>query len=993
MKKVISIILTTAMVLTMMSTFAVNPVDTGYEFESYTVYEKDFNTEEKAPFSGTDLDIATKPTRWEYVDVAEGDKAIKVTYVIPTFDEVVESLPNKPVDDPATPEVDESIAEGTYKETYTQEMYDATYGATKSGYLAVTGDKGAFSEDAEAYVLNFDICFPSIPEYGASVNFWNALKQGGGRKVQNVMMNYMDTFNEDGEVVEKGDTFGFNIGGKLFPIEAETWYTCTQVIDIVNRYTDYYIDGVKVATIDISANGPLTDRGYLRVVYNTKGMEDGFLLDNIHAYEAKMYTPSVPFQYSVSGAALEFDGYSIETATSSDGSVTSKYLADAEGKQVTQLGQTLGLSSADKMSIVADPTGANNQVMKWDNTNGDAAADIYLNMGTASKYEIKDKTNNAIVFDYDVYVEDAETLGTMQPFWFTAYTPVRAINQIMMGKKTEDMAFISFTVKEVVNGESKNVSYSATFNEKEWHNVRLVYEMGTNMMTLYLDDIAFYNGSLENGAEDASGFDKLDYMRIQMGKAAKGILYFDNLHIYEASNTACAISAPDFVAGVSKVGDAISLVAESYVEGEDAVIQMSTDGKNWDDFSGIAATLTSESVYYRVKAGNQVSDVITLYGVAGAEFEKRADIYAGVIDFEPVDGAAYTIGGGAVKTPDGNILKNVQNMNFGVSAEVKTYTADSTKENPVESGSVRTTTIAEFPSTYANSEGKGKTALKVTGDGYKTLGGISQLNINLSSGGDRYPGGTDAKTIAQEGDIYVTEFDYAVDKIPTSNIQIAEFRSDANWGRYCSLWLTKEGFIKLVGTTSTVQLSAKTWHNIKVVAYSATGVVEAYVDGVLAATVTSNSGSLGYWDSFRIYGGQGNPATAEEAYYDNMNFYIAQTQVAPTASDVKLGTITYKNGDDVVEKMGAYDDLKISATLTNNGVADSVVCIFALYNADGILKTLAVEQVAFGQTEAKKTVVGILGASEANDKVKVFLWDSLGGIATKGQITAPNTSL
>ena len=124
-----------------------------------------------------------------------------------------------------------------------------------------------------------------------------------------------------------------------------------------------------------------------------------------------------------------------------------------------------------------------------------------------------------------------------------------------------------------------------------------------------------------------------------------------------------------------------------------------------------------------------------------------------------------------------------------------------------------------------------------------------------------------------------------------------------------------------------------------------------------------------------------------------MNFYIGQAQAAPTASDIKLGTIVYKNADNAVDQMGDYDELNITATLSNNGVADSVVCIFALYDENDILKTLAVEPVVFGQNEAKKTVNGVLGASDATDKVKVFLWDNLGGIATKGAITATNTSL
>ena len=259
MKKVISTILALAMVLTMTSAFAIDPVENvGFDVESYTVYTEDFNTVKDAPFYGKDLDILTKPTRWEYVDVAEGNNAVKVTYEIPSYEDVLATLPEKPANaEDVKPNV-------TYKEDYTLEKYNAT----TTGYLAVTSDKGAFSADAEAYVLSFDVYFPSIPEHGTSVNFWNALKQGGGRKVQNAMMSYQDIYDEEGTLVEEGDTFGFNLGGELYPIEAETWYNCTQVIDIANRYVHYYINGEKFVTVDVAAGGELTDRGYLRVVYS-----------------------------------------------------------------------------------------------------------------------------------------------------------------------------------------------------------------------------------------------------------------------------------------------------------------------------------------------------------------------------------------------------------------------------------------------------------------------------------------------------------------------------------------------------------------------------------------------------------------------------------------------------------------------------------------------------------------------------------------------------
>lgn len=358
---------------------------------------------------------------------------------------------------------------------------------------------------------------------------------------------------------------------------------------------------------------------------------------------------------------------------------------------------------------------------------------------------------------------------------------------------------------------------------------------------------------------------------------------------------------------ITQVLDFDEKLISYYIDGEhfaDSNVNM-YDSLKWMDYIRFVGTnvapkgfvIDNYHYYYATDVAPIVEEEASIY--------QRARIYADVIDFEPVEGKPYTIGGGAVKKPNGSNLVNVQNSSFGVSAEVKTYLSDKT----TLSGSVRTTTIATIPSGYANGEGKGTTALKVTGDGYATYGGISQFNINLSNGGNRYPGSSTASTIAQEGDIYVSQFDFAFDALPSDQIIIAEHRNDASWGRYSTLYMLATGQLKFHGTTTKKYLSPKTWYNIKFVGYSATGVLELYVDNELVTTLTSTSANkLGYWDSLRIYGGQGNKATREEVYYDNMNFFIG--------TDIP-GTFTVEGYEAGVTEEGA--DITLTATTNEIG--------------------------------------------------------------------------
>ena len=334
------------------------------------------------------------------VEVGENDNAIQVTYEIPTFEDVFNALPEVIEDDPSTSK-DESL--GRSQANYTEDQYNKEI--RTSGYLAITGDKGSFAADTEAYVMDFDIYFPAVPDYGSSVNIWNGIKQNGVRSVQNFAMSYNDTYDEDGELVEAGDKFGFSVGGQFKEIEADTWYECTQVIDIKDRYTYFYVDGEYMGRHDIAAKGPVNAVGYMRAVYTPYGMDDGFMLDNIQLYEAKseeaVEDKSNPYKYvSFGSEGLTFDGYTMNDSNQfvkSDSSLASIY------------GKNIGATIADSTWTIADdPEGGSNKVLAIDTALASGAT--YYNVSSSLHAPAE---GTAVVYTIDFYL-DSEVGGTDQ---------------------------------------------------------------------------------------------------------------------------------------------------------------------------------------------------------------------------------------------------------------------------------------------------------------------------------------------------------------------------------------------------------------------------------------------------------------------------------------------------------------------------------------------------------------------------------------------------
>ena len=747
----------------------------------------------------------------------------------------------------------------------------------------------------------------------------------------------------------------------------------------------------------------------------------------------------------------------------------------------------------------------------------------------------------------------------------------------------------------------------------EWHTVTFVGTQAGDGY-IYVDDELVSTDEINSGYYMAG----IDYMRFSLNKAG-GITYIDNYNIYEAKSVPVSLIATGYTAGASKIGDAIALTAESYIAGETAIIQMSTDGDNWTTFTGTAAVLTANTVYYRAKVGDYVSDAIILYGssvsnghpynyivkegpiltfdditiveptdskagyftrdnvtvtglnggsiIAGEAGTKAtisnspAPAYAGdkafvysvnaeeenkklaifsqqsvfnatgtnnaivlefdryvkssdagteaknnlqfiysmftinetraadvvymsraangtwtltwngatihnatafkedqwnniayIIDHETNKGYVYindglvaekeyaaaisidyirangfgtvsfplymdnwhmyvaqkgekaveskkvwdvdfeglTIANDKVVTDDGTPIQNSVNGQFTAKATLDLQTS-STDETP--NGETATLSIEAVPGAYAAGHGD---ALKFaqTGGGYAKT--PAMIIMYLGNGGNNF-GSPDADgNTPADGDVYVTEFDFAFDSDDMDGaIEIGQFRGSAINGRYVTLAKNASNHFTFAGADYGIKIEGNKWYHVKVVADPATSVVRAYVDGVFAGQADHSATGLGLFESFRLFGGTNPSATdgVSGLWYDNFKAYVTAPFVAPIDSDVKLGTIAYANGAAIVDQMGDYDDLKVTATLTNNGVADGVIAVFALYDENDILKTLTVKPVAFGANEASRTVTGELGASDATDTVKVFLWDNLGGVAPKGEITATNASL
>ncbi|MBQ4145912.1 MAG: hypothetical protein IJD36_04710 [Clostridia bacterium] len=577
MRKIISMILAMAMIVTTfgaMTAFAtVADATFGiYGYSAHEIYNKDYN--EYAP--GDSIASGTYSSKDEKFYLADGTTSVspsKVEYVTSTRPGGGTALKIS---------VDETV------EFDAEKSKNGTYMVHFHGETVLSGiDKGQ-----KAQVHDFWAMFPSVPEEaGKAVRIWNTVRQKKGDAA--AATNSCQTeFVSDGEgnmVITKGTNSA--------SIAANQWFRYTAVTDFEEMIIYYYIDGEFLGTWDISGYGTIVNAGYFRIKdYNN--LDDGMVVDDVHTYLSTDVAPedtSNPYKYSVSGAGLDFEDYTIST-----------YVKNSSGSNATQLGVSGGIStSGSTWSITADPEDSTNDVLLIDATS--STGDIYWNYSGLGSYSFKDVQNNAVVLDMDIYVDDASKLGTSGTSLLMGKCVLASGNKfiyVYAVKSSDDVVGIKF------NTGAKTVKFA----EKEWHNVSIAYTPSDNKCGLYVDGEFVETITLATG----DTFSKLDYWRTQIGSANKAKIYFDNYHLYEGTKIPATITATDYVAGTSKVGDSVTLTATNYVIGQTATIEKSTDGTTWTDLetASTSVTLTTDSVYYRAKVGTLYSEPVVLYGVA-----------------------------------------------------------------------------------------------------------------------------------------------------------------------------------------------------------------------------------------------------------------------------------------------------------------------------------------------------------------------------------------
>ena len=209
-KKLLSLLLAIAMLLTMVSIPAFAKVSTSgygeFKYALIDIFNEDFNDynvgDTTSGVTGFDLDVKdgdtiVKPTKWEYVERAEDDTAMKVY-------------------------IDKDV-------TYT----------TNKPYVAISADtdKMASVEGEKGFVNEFDVMFPEIPTaasktitFATKVRGVNASGSESTQVLQYASASTPATLTDD-----ESSNFSFRSGGEYLNIEAERWYKVTLAIDIENQ--------------------------------------------------------------------------------------------------------------------------------------------------------------------------------------------------------------------------------------------------------------------------------------------------------------------------------------------------------------------------------------------------------------------------------------------------------------------------------------------------------------------------------------------------------------------------------------------------------------------------------------------------------------------------------------------------------------------------------------------------------------------------------------
>lgn len=218
----------------------------------------------------------------------------------------------------------------------------------------------------------------------------------------------------------------------------------------------------------------------------------------------------VPYGFSLTEPAVDFEGYTFSGS-----------FKDANGNDIAQLGITPTFQAGNATTeVVADPDDETNTVWKLSRaTKGTGSSDeSYLNIGGLGG-AVK-STTKAIVLSADVYVEEASELsGNLSlAMWKNIHT------------KADGTSSNVFTYVSITKGDADNVllASTATFPEKEWHNIRYAFTPSDNMGYIYLDGVLVKSSKTSDLA-----FKSIDYIRTNYGYSALGTYYIDNWNVYE----------------------------------------------------------------------------------------------------------------------------------------------------------------------------------------------------------------------------------------------------------------------------------------------------------------------------------------------------------------------------------------------------------------------------------------------------------------------------
>lgn len=717
-------------------------------------------------------------------------------------------------------------------------------------------------------------------------------------------------------------TLSNNATTDTMTLETKKWYNITMRFDTATSTQTLYVDGVKLASADYSAH----------VTYNPDKIIRVFQIVNDRA---------------ASGSVMYMDNYAVKLYDNFTPAYTDVYTLTFD--DLTELGdKTLGSKFYKNDSTHPGTMSLSSDVKKG--TSGNSAKIE----GQIGVYSNPAQTGN-VEISYDCYWDSFSTSST----------------DLVLGFRTNKQW--SWELR-MTNG---TLSYSGgnqtkTLSAKKWYTFTFRFDTANDIQTIYVNGDKFVSMSYADH-DDSSNL--INYVQIFPNRqgGTEAVVYIDNFSVknYTSFNESgtCTLTASGVTGDITAEKLSYNITAEitdGYASAGKIKFMTSSDGTNYEDYAVAEIDGGKADVYVPAYEKTYVKAVI--YDDSGMEIGETNAVTVKAADSTVMKIVAFNFTQLTTLYAQG---KRLSDYNYFYQRNREAYGV----YNPVPSGS----TTAEF-SLATNDEscvsaGNAEDGIHdeyvIVTSNSTTMGQLDPITFRVGYATEAaYTAAVEAGTVTNT--YAVMQYDV---RFPDFNSlkELGIWMNEGDDRRFALYPQVRTGGELVLANQNLADkaevlktLKTDVWYSFTYVYDIHQGTGYLYVDGEYLGS--AQDAWFGTRNIFNVWRGTIRPNMPEEGtsaiHFDN--FCVSSLTFADSIEDA-----VYTSGDD-----GIVTSVKVK----NDGAAESMTVVTAVYGSDKALKDVKLTEAEIAKGTLETTISVPAVTAESGDTVKTFCLDSLEGI-------------